>query len=103
MTLACTVEAYLDGTDAVVVTVENTTGEMLEEVRVEVHLSNGVELGPTTPRGVSPGETVDIMLSANGEDFARWSAHPEVGRDEHGDETEGGEGREGGEHGGDSD
>lgn len=30
-------------------TVENTTKKTLERVRVEVHLSNGKELGPTTP------------------------------------------------------
>ena len=30
-------------------TVENTTEDTLEQVRVEVHLSNGVELGPTMP------------------------------------------------------
>ena len=30
-------------------TVENTTNETLKQVRVEVHLSNGKELGPTTP------------------------------------------------------
>ena len=29
-------------------TVENTTNETLKRVRVEVHLSNGKELGPTT-------------------------------------------------------
>ena len=29
--------------------VENTTETTLKQVRVEVHLSNGVELGPTTP------------------------------------------------------
>ena len=30
-------------------TVENTTDSVLERVRIEVHLSNGAELGPTTP------------------------------------------------------
>ena len=35
-------------------TVENTTTETLKQVRVEVHLSNGVELGPTTPRRSRP-------------------------------------------------
>ena len=29
-------------------TVENTTSNVLTRVRVEVHLSNGAELGPTT-------------------------------------------------------
>ena len=37
-------------------TVENTTEGVLERVRVEVHLSNGTELGPTTPTDMAPGE-----------------------------------------------
>ena len=32
-------------------TVENTTSGVLDRVRIEVHLSNGTELGPTTPEG----------------------------------------------------
>ena len=38
-------------------TVENTTSATLEQVRVEVHLSNGVELGPTTPQDLPADET----------------------------------------------
>ena len=37
-------------------TVENTTNEVLGRVRIEVHLSNGAELGPTTPTDMAPGE-----------------------------------------------
>ena len=59
--------------------VENTTGFPLSRVRVEVHLSNGVELGPTTPRDLAPGAKIDITLPAPGQNFATWSAHPEVG------------------------
>ena len=59
--------------------VENTTGETLERVRVEVHLSNGVELGPTTPVDLAPGEIQDIKLSAKNFEFDSWTAHPEVG------------------------
>jgi hypothetical protein len=80
--------------------VENTTGETLERVRVEVHLSNGVELGPTTPVDLAPGEIQDIKLSAKNFEFDSWTAHPEVGgsstenghregEDEHGQEGEG--------------
>lgn len=72
--------------DAFVGTVTNNTESVLDEVRVEVHLSNGTELGPTTPGDLPPGETADITLAADGEQFTTWSAHPEVGRDEHGDE-----------------
>jgi len=37
-------------------TVENTTNKTLKQVRVEVHLSNGTELVPTTPGDLGPGE-----------------------------------------------
>ena len=59
-------------------TVTNTTTATLSRVRVEVHLSNGVELGPTTPVDLAPGQAVDIALPAAGQTFATWSAHPEV-------------------------
>ena len=39
---------YDAGADAFVDTVEDTTSNVLSQVRVEVHLSNGTELGPTT-------------------------------------------------------
>jgi hypothetical protein len=86
-------------------TVENTTEEKLERVRVEVHLSNGKELGPTTPADLGPGEKRDVRLSATSKDFDGWTAHPEVGGSEDGHRGEqGGEGRgehdrDGGEHG----
>jgi len=79
--------------------VENTTDDTLKRVRVEVHLSNGVELGPTTPVDLAPGERKDIKLSAKNFEFDSWTAHPEVGEDssEHGDGKEGeGEHSEGG-------
>ena len=63
-------------------TVENTTDDTLSRVRVEVHLSNGTELGPTTPTDLDPGEAMDITLTATEEAFETWSAHPEVGDEE---------------------
>ena len=72
-------------------TVENTTSETLKRVRVEVHLSNGKELGPTTPADLAPGEKKDIKLTATSKDFDSWNAHPEVGSGAHGHEGEGGE------------
>ena len=63
-------------------TVENTTDDTLTRVRVEVHLSNGTELGPTTPTDLDPGETLDVTLPATEEAFETWSAHPEVGNEE---------------------
>ena len=74
-------------------TVENTTDKYLERVRVEVHLSNGIELGPTVSGDLGPSEKRDVELKATSKDFKGWSAHPEVGNEEHGS---GGE--EGGEH-----
>ena len=70
-------------------TVENSTDETPEQVQVEVHLSNGTELGPTTPADLSPGEKRGIELAAADNDFDRWTAHPEVGS--HGTSGENGE------------
>lgn len=60
-------------------TVENTTDATLKQVRVEVHLSNGAELGPTTPVDLAPGQVAEISLPATEESFTTWSAHSEVG------------------------
>jgi len=60
-------------------TVENTTSNNLTKVRVEVHLSNGVELGPTTPVNLTPGEKVDVTLPATSQKFDGWTPHAEVG------------------------
>jgi len=81
-------------------TVENTTEEILENVRVEVHLSNGIELGPTEPVDLPAGETVVFDLEGSEEEFETWSAHAEVGSGEHLHEGEGehGESHEEGEH-----
>ena len=65
-------------------TVENTTSATLLQVRVEVHLSNGTELGPTPPVDLAPGETIPITLEATSDPFDTWSAHPEVGGSEDG-------------------
>ncbi|MDE0483986.1 MAG: FxLYD domain-containing protein [Candidatus Poribacteria bacterium] len=72
-------------------TVENTTDETLKQVRVEVHLSNVKELGPTTPADLAPGEKRDVQLTATSTDFDGWTAHPEVGAGEHGHGEEHGE------------
>ncbi|MDE0644933.1 MAG: hypothetical protein OXH84_01675 [Gammaproteobacteria bacterium] len=70
-------------------TVENTTDETLTKVRVEVHLSNGTELGPTEPSDLEAGTSQSVFLSAKDEEFDTWGAHPEVGESgggEHGTE-----------------
>ena len=71
--------AYDSTANAFTGTVENTTGAKLNRVRVEVHLSNGTELGPTTPTDLAPGQVADVVLPATGQSFTSWSAHPEVG------------------------
>lgn len=92
--------------------VENTTEGTLKQVRVEVHLSNGEELGPTAPADLNPGERLDVSLTATKKDFDGWTAHPEVGGSgggEHGHgeggegDNEHGKGGEGGHNGGGSD
>ena len=92
--------AYDEGSNSFKGTVENVSEGVLEQVRVEVHLSNGVELGPTTPTDLNPGESTEITLSAPSQGFDEWTAHPEVGEGgsgEHGSgEGEGEHGKKGG-------
>ena len=64
-------------------TVENTTSKTLKQVRVEVHLSNGKELGPTTPADLEAGQKKEVKLTTTSKNFDGWSAHPEVGIGEH--------------------
>ena len=71
--------SYDPASNAFIGNVENTTDTTLRRVRVEVHLSNGTELGPTTPTDLAPGQSLDITLPATDLPFTTWSAHPEVG------------------------
>ena len=64
--------------NAFVGAVENTTERTLCAVRVEVHLGEGPELGPTERTDVPSGEKTAVRLSAEGQDFETWTAHPEV-------------------------
>jgi hypothetical protein len=80
-------------------TVENVSEQVLARVRVEVHLSNGTELGPTTQVDLKPGELREVLLAAESTDFEEWSTHAEVGDSEHSHEGEGEHSHEGeGEH-----
>ena len=99
--------AYDAATDAFTGTVTNTTSAILTQVRVEVHLYDGMvtvdELGPTPNVDLMPGESHAITLPVGGQSFTEWVAHPEVGPStgsggEGGAEAAGGEG--GSEHGG---
>ena len=61
-------------------TVRNTTGQTVRDVRVEIHLSNGVELGPTRRVDPGGGETGPVELDARGRTFGIWgTVHVELG------------------------
>ena len=68
----------VDGSLEIVGRVENTTGQRLCAVRVEVHLGAGPELGPTPRADVPAGGTIDIELATEGTSFETWTAHPEL-------------------------
>ena len=88
--------AYNAATRSFKGTVQNTTSKTLSRVRVEVHLSNGAELGPTKRTDLKPGAKIPVELSAANQKFSWWTTHPEHGSGEgHGPGHEGGEGHEG--------
>ncbi len=60
-------------------TVRNTTSQTVRDVRVEIHLSNGVELGPTPRVDLSAGETRPVELDARDQTFDWWAVHVELG------------------------
>ena len=83
-------------------TMKNTTSKTIERARVEVHLSNGIELGPTKPMTLASKTKIPVILKATEKFFKTWSTHAEVGNNEHGANSERGEGHgegEKGEHG----
>ena len=88
--------SYDAGSNSFRGTVENTTNSVLARVRIEVHLSTGTELGPTTPMDLAPGQMIEINLPSTQASFTGWIAHAEVG----GGEGSQSVGEAGGEHGG---
>ena len=100
--------SYDAATDAFTGTVTNTTNAILTQVRVEVHLYDGMitvdELGPTPNVDLMPGESHTITLPVGGQSFTEWVAHPEVGPSTgsggEGGSEHGGAGGEGGGEGG---
>lgn len=60
-------------------TVTNTTGAAVDDVRVEIHLSTQVELGPTPRATLVAGEIRPVELDARGRQFQTWSVHVEIG------------------------
>ena len=75
--------SYDNKTSSFIGTVENVTEKTISRVRVEVHLSNGKELGPTKPISLAPGEKADVKLPSEGQPFEWWKAHAEAGKSEH--------------------
>ena len=73
------VMSYDTGTETFRGTVTNTTSAAVADVRVEIHLSNGVELGPTPRVTLAPGESRAVTLDARGQQFTTWSVHVELG------------------------
>ena len=60
-------------------TVTNTSDVTVTNVRVEIHLSNGTELGPTPRVDLGPQESRPVKLDASGQNFTWYSVHVEVG------------------------
>ena len=60
-------------------TVTNTTGSTVGNVRVEIHLSNGTELGPTPRVDLGARQQQSVTLDASGQNFAWYSVHVEIG------------------------
>jgi hypothetical protein len=75
--------AFHNASSSFLGSVENVTDKTVKAVRVEVHLSNGTELGPTEPMDLAKGEKAGIKLEAVGQVFTWWKAHAETGSDEH--------------------
>lgn len=67
-------------------TMENTTSKKIEKARVEVHLSNGTELGPTKPITLNAKMKKELIIKATEKSFSGWSTHAEIGNTEHGGE-----------------
>ena len=60
-------------------TVTNTTNATVTDVRVEIHLSNRTELGPTPRIDLAANEEETITLDASGQNFSWYSVHVEIG------------------------
>jgi len=88
---------YDPASNAFTGTVANTTDSTLTRVRIEVHLDNGTELGPTTPVDLAPGEVMAVNMPSTQAPFTGWVPHAEVGSGEAGGEHGAGGGESGAE------
>ena len=81
--------------------VGNISNATLQQVRVEVHLFGpSIELGPTTPVDLAPGQWIPVWLPDEGNRFTEWVPHAEVGPQSGSGGEGGGEHGSGGERGG---
>ncbi|MEN9021205.1 MAG: hypothetical protein GWQ05_21670 [Verrucomicrobiaceae bacterium] len=81
---------YDQDSEGFIGTVDNVSDKTIEAVRVEVHLSNGTELGPTPRERLAPKQKRNVELSATGQTFETWKAHTESDAgEEHGHDSEG--------------
>jgi hypothetical protein len=71
---------YHAPTSSFIGVVENTTNQIISNVRVEIYLSNAVELGPTKPVNLQPGEMKNIALLAYNQEFKDWNVVVEFRR-----------------------
>jgi len=76
--------AFHNASSSFIGSIENVTEKTIKNVRVEVHLSTGVELGPTERMDLAAGEKAGVKLEAKGHVFEWWTAHAESGSSEHG-------------------
>ncbi len=61
--------------------VENRTNTLICRSRTEVHLGAGtqvVELGPTIPENLGPGETLNVVMTIEGYEPETYALHPEA-------------------------
>ncbi|PCE66579.1 hypothetical protein B7P33_04585 [Sediminicola luteus] len=75
--------AYNVTTNAFEGYLENMGTKAIKKARVEVHLDNGIELGPTPSHNLSPKQKLPVNLKASRKPFKLWSAHAEQGSNEH--------------------
>ena len=75
--------AFHNASSSFIGSIENVTDKTIKSVRVEVHLSTGVELGPTERKDLAPGEKSGVKLEAKGHVFEWWTTHAESGSSEH--------------------
>ena len=55
----------------------NVTDELIENVKIGVYLSNGMDLGPTPAANLEPGQESSVMIDADVKEWDKWAANVE--------------------------